>query len=331
MTVGGEAMKRLLATAVLPLALVLACGKGSSSAPTVASFCQQKAGAECQPALIGACASGTTDECVTAREAACMQFAEAALSDPNRVLNQNNIGNCISKTKAAFSTGATIPFSTLTSIDLACNYVFQGSAKQLSDPCTSQYDCAGKTDGSIICDKGFCATASTVAAGHACGDPGEICAANYYCAKNSSDLYTCVASATSGQPCSASVPCAQDLRCANGTCTTLVDVGGACAADSDCAASAPYCDPYVQGEGVCEVGLSFAPGSTSCAAFTSASAGSGGAGGGAGAGSGTGGAGGGSPGSGGAPAAAGGTSGGGAAGSGGTLDAGDSSGLGGAI
>ncbi len=46
------------------------------------------------------------------------------------------------------------------SIDLACSYVFQGKGVRSTDTCTTQFDCAGATNGTIICDAAqtLCAT-----------------------------------------------------------------------------------------------------------------------------------------------------------------------------
>ena len=40
----------------------------------------------------------------------------------------------------------------MASINLACQYVFQGTVKLLDATCSTQFDCAGTTNGSIICD-----------------------------------------------------------------------------------------------------------------------------------------------------------------------------------
>ncbi len=275
---------RLSRAAALALLMTAGCSGGGSSTPiTVSNFCEQKAEAECQ--VVSQCAPITMDACTTARKSICMAFATQATSDPKRVFTPANISDCIGKIKAAYGNNAPITPTTLATIDRACNYVFQGAGKALTDSCTTRYDCAGSTSGSVICDKGLCATQTTISANQPCGNPGEVCATNNYCAKNSGGVFVCMAAGQAAATCDATTPCAQNLRCGSGTCTTLVAAGGACTADGDCVASEPYCDPFVPGTPACDQGLSFAPGSASCTAFiTPSTGGGGGAGGGTGAG-----------------------------------------------
>ena len=69
--------------------------------------------------------------------------------------------DCVNRSHAAYSSTNAITPQTLADIDRACNYVFQGNKKLLTDTCTNQYQCAGKTDGSVVCDRGFCANSSS--------------------------------------------------------------------------------------------------------------------------------------------------------------------------
>ena len=137
------------------------------------------------------------------------------------------MGDCIGKLKSAYGSTNPITPSTQASIDLACNYVFQGKLALLTptDACTTQFDCAGTTNGSIICDPAqhLCATSSEERAGQQCSDVGAVCATNSYCATNGA-VSVCTAEGTSGaaSACSATVPCDSNSRCANGICMPLV-------------------------------------------------------------------------------------------------------------
>jgi hypothetical protein len=280
-------MKRLngWSVAVVLLSLVGCKGGGSGGPSTTADFCTQYADAICQIASgCGASMSG----CVTYQEAQCAMNAARATSNGKRVYTPGNASACINAVSSAYGgSNPVITVQTMTNITLACEYVFQGNAKLLTDACTTQFDCAGATNGSIICDKSFCAmTASPTAAGQPCGNPGQVCVTDNYCAANASGVQVCTADAVSGAACG-STPCAQNLRCSNGICTTLLPSGSVCAANSDCASSAAYCDPYVNPP-VCTMALNFSTGSPSCNCIAGGSCAGGGAGGAGGAGGSTG-------------------------------------------
>jgi len=302
--------KKLFGAAMLTtLVLGLGCGGGGGTAVTEASFCMQKAEAECQ--VTERCASDKA-ACLTERQGVCAQFSAEAKVSGKRVFTPGNVGACINKTKSVYAKTSPITPQDMTDMDEACNYVFQGTGMVLLAECDVKYDCKDR----VICDKGFCAIAMTKPVGQGCGDSGDICATGSYCTENTAGNKVCTAKAMTGATCSATVPCLEALRCANGTCGDRVASGMACTANSDCATAAPYCDPFAGNR--CDQGLSFASFSPSCADYGSPT-GAGGSGGGAGGstGGGAGGSTGGSGGTGGGAAGSGGT-GGGAAGSGGT-------------
>ena len=60
------------------------------------------------------------------------------------------------------------------------------------------------------------------------------------------------------------VPCIPTMRCASSTGTCVPDALAteSCQTSDDCAAAAPYCDPYIGQK--CTVGLSFAGGAAAC-------------------------------------------------------------------
>ena len=248
----------------LPLALFAGCkGGGSGSPATVADFCTQYADAVCQITTT-TCVGVTMASCTTFQEGVCTTLATQAMADGKRIFAPANQQDCINKVKAAFSSTNPITPTTQASIDLACNYVFQGKGVQLTDSCTTQFDCAGTTNGTIICDAAqkLCATSTSVAGNKQCGDVGDVCATNFYC--SSATVPVCTAEGTSGaaSPCSALTPCDSNSRCAAGTCMPLVAAGLACTADSDCASDG-YCDRFGNSP-ACDKGLSFANNSPSC-------------------------------------------------------------------
>ena len=254
---------KFLGATVLPLLLFAGCKGGGSSTPTtVDDFCSQYADAVCQ---INCGPPMTT--CVTFQEGLCHTFQAQATAGGKRIFNASNMGDCIGKIKAAFSSTNPITPSTQASIDLACNYVFQGKLALLTptDVCSTQFDCAGATNGSIICDPAqhLCATQLPKGVGQQCSDVGSVCATNSYCATTGA-VSVCTADGTSAaaSACSATVPCDSNSRCSNGICMPLVASHANCSDTSDCA-SGGFCDPF-SSPAVCDTGLTFSTNSPSC-------------------------------------------------------------------
>jgi hypothetical protein len=257
-------MKRLngWSVAVVLLSLVGCKGGGSGGPATPAEFCIQYAEAVCQ---IATPCGVTPETCTNFQQSLCTANSTQAMADIKRTYNVGNAQDCINKVKAAYGSSSPITPPTLATIDRACNYAFQGKGVQLTDTCTTAYDCAGATDGTIICDPSqhLCAKTITVGGTQQCSAVGDVCAQDYYCATNASNVQICTAAAASGEACSATVPCAHGLRCAGGACSSLIQATVACSADSDCVSTAPYCDPYTT-PSKCDSGLLFAAGSNSC-------------------------------------------------------------------
>ena len=150
--------KKLFGAAMLTtLVSGLGCGGGGDSPVTEASFCMQKADAECQVAE--RCAAEKT-ACLSERQAICTQFATAAKASGMRKFTPGNVSACIDKTRSVYAkTSAITPTDMADMLD-ACSYVFQGTGEVLNASCDVKYDCKGK----VVCDKGFCATSMTKAA-----------------------------------------------------------------------------------------------------------------------------------------------------------------------
>jgi hypothetical protein len=249
---------------LLPLVTLGCSGGGSGSPETLTQFCSDYAAAICQIA-VNPCGL-SMDACTTYQTGQCMAMASAATTGTKRVFTPGNTGDCINKLKSAFGSTNPITPATTASINLACQYVFQGPGKTLTDTCATQFDCAGATNGSIICDQAhkLCAMSQTVSGTGQCGEVGDVCSTNFYCAMNSSGVSLCTAAGTStaASPCSATMPCDSNSRCATGTCMPLVKAGEACTFDSDCA-SGGYCDHY-GGSPTCDDGILFSKGSQTC-------------------------------------------------------------------
>ena len=254
-------MKKVRAWSVVVLLAAAGCGGGGGSSSTVADFCSQYATNMC--GIASTCGIQPT-ACVTYQTSQCMTFANAAVASGKRMYTPGNTSNCLNKIKAAYTGAKVVTPADQAAIDLACNYVFQGKAAVLTGACTTQFDCAGATDGSIICDPTakLCAMKTTVNSGAQCSAVGAVCAQDSYCAANSAGVLLCAPAAKMGESC-ATVPCDHNTRCVNGLCAALAQTGETCSSNSDCVSTAPYCNPYVSPP-ICNAGLGFAVGAPSC-------------------------------------------------------------------
>jgi hypothetical protein len=303
----------MLLGAMSPL-LASSCGGGGSAKPaTVTDFCDAYAAAVCQ--VSNACGGDpSVDTCKAAQKMNCAAMAMNATASGMRVFTPANMSACTSLTNNLYSQNTPITPTQMDAATDKCNYVFQGTVMKGAS-CTTKYDCAG-TPGTVICDKGVCATQTLKNLGDGCSDAGAVCNTGSYCKMGTNGFYTCVAKVGATMACDATTPCLESLRCSSlGKCTDRVGMGMMCASNSDCASTAPFCDPFANG-GTCDAGLRFAPGSASCAQFGMSTGAAGMSGGAAGMTGGTAGAAGGTAGSDGGAAGAGG----GAAGSDGATD-----------
>ncbi|MES1206185.1 MAG: hypothetical protein ABUS79_09635 [Pseudomonadota bacterium] len=240
---------------------VMGCGGGGSSTPTSADFCTQYAKAVC--GISSACAI-TAASCEMYQAAQCNTAAAAAVAGGKRVFAPGNMNNCLNKVKAAYNGSTIITPQKMADIKLACGYVFQGTGKQLSGSCTTQFECAGATDGSVICDPQakVCASKKNVNGGDPCG-VGDVCPQDFSCIPNAAGVSVCTADAKMGESC-ATTPCDHTTRCVAGACAALAQAGEACGSDGDCGSGAPYCNDYVSPGPKCSAGLQFAAGLASC-------------------------------------------------------------------
>jgi len=241
------------------LAAVFA-GCDDKDAPlTQAQFCEQKAKHECQVATR---CGVMTDVCVAARSDECRDFAKES-STVTRAYKSDNVGPCLDKTKSVYAK-STITQTDLAALNEACGRVFEGSSTT-TDSCTVDYDCLGP----LVCDKAKCGARVAKNKGEQCSNAGEVCALGSYCASSDNGSHLCTARATKGQPCSATAPCLENLRCNGATCADRFGIGETCANNDDCASAAPYCDR--DNQNTCQVGLMFAPKAPACSAYGAAS------------------------------------------------------------
>ncbi len=266
---------RFVLGATLSGGALLACAVTASDPyPDVATFCTAKATAECQIAATCAILPAT---CQTWRDSLCNGDALQAMTDGLRKYTPGNAPACIQALNRWYGGGNTaIPYVDFIgpgSITDTCERVFTGNLAQAAS-CTSPYDCANGAACAPVAPMStafICADAVQVDAGSLCGQAGQECATDTYCALQPTSAYACVPSATEGQPCSPTgTPCVSADRCAaNGatsfSCEPRVAPGMPCSSDSDCLPAAPYCDPNAGS--ICTLGLTFAVLSADCTAY----------------------------------------------------------------
>jgi hypothetical protein len=226
---------------------------------TTTEFCADYAKAICQ---ISATCVFDASACTTFQTAQCMTNVANAETGA-RQYNQPNGKACIDALNANGAYGGnptTISAASLASISAICDKAVVGNVAS-DKPCTGDNDCSG----TLVCAPygtgKLCAAVVQKNLGDICGDPGDECQGDSYCAMQAGAAPQCVATPTAGQPCSATIPCGTSDRCQSGTCQARAGLLAACTTNDDCGPTAPYCDPYA---GKCTPGLSFALGSTDC-------------------------------------------------------------------
>jgi hypothetical protein len=243
-----------------------ACGGGSSSKPpTEVDYCSQRAAKECDGVALNC--SVTAIDCQTARVAICStEVSSIESTQPARPFRPENIGACVSKTAEIYKKSPITP-ADRAAVAAVCGRVFSGM-KKANDVCaTSDFEC----DAGLICDTTLatprCAAPRTVGATAFCNNPGELCPTGTYCA-GAPGARMCTPRLAEGKMCDpVSLPCLESFYCPASTsmCTKKLGVTLACALDSDCAPTAPYCDPF---NGMtCDVGFAPSPNAPECASF----------------------------------------------------------------
>jgi len=246
-------------------ALAVACSSSSAADPFPSSgdFCTAVANAECTN-VSSLCGNDAT-ACKTARASYCNSLAAGGTSKEidlfsvtgtGRKYTSSNVQSCIDQVNKIYAQRIITP-KDFKDTQAICNKVFQGTADK-NQACTVDADCQG----SYICDKKFCATKVDKNLSDPCGNPGDICDDTSYCAAGTPNI--CTARGKMNDACSADKPCTTDLYC-NGVCQAKKTSGAPCVASTDCADSAPYCDPNNTMK--CDAGISFAVGAAACKPF----------------------------------------------------------------
>ena len=218
------------------LALVACSSDDAGPYDSSDGYCTARAAAECN-GLAKKCGA-SSDACNKERVSICTSANTTALAQ-GLTYHSDQVQACIDSINDTYKDNAadTTPDEEATTTAV-CARIYTGT-KQANETCTTTSDCQGS---SLICDRGVCATQTSVALKAPCNNPGDVCVTDSYCqVESGTQVSFCVAKNALGDICSADAPCIESLRCIN-TCVARVGAGQSCSSDGDCDINAPYCD-----------------------------------------------------------------------------------------
>jgi hypothetical protein len=242
------------------------CSSPANPYPNTDSFCNAWATTVCK---IGSVCQFDANSCQTYQATQCQRTVQTDLAAGRRY-NQNNVQACIDALNAAYgSNNTTVQASDIASYTATCDKVFGATAGHHA-ACTVDSDCS--TSGDVCAGAPgvapTCVTPTPKLGGDVCADPGDVCPTSYYCAPQMGTS-KCVSAASTGQSCSATVPCGGGLHCVNGSCQALAGMSDGCSTTADCSQTPTplYCDVFTDSIApvpICVTALSFARGSVDC-------------------------------------------------------------------
>ncbi len=241
------------------MVVLAVAGCGSGGVPiTPTQFCNEFAQAVCDAVASACLVTHTACTSVQVTQCTANQVRAAAAG---RDFLPPNAEACLSKVRDVYgklNQGAVaLQAADVLAMDSTCSDTYRGSEVAFG-PCSIDQDCV---DG-LICDKGFCGTSTTKAAGAQCANVGETCPQGFYCGATTSGVLVCEAKLGVQAACDDANPCLEDLRCAGGVCAEQLGVGEACTSNQDC--STGFCEPYAR---KCANDIRFANGSAACLAL----------------------------------------------------------------
>jgi len=210
--------------------------------PTASAFCQAVAEAECNDTVVEVCSGATPDtveesrpNCITARRAAC---------NPENLPKYNSAAapDCIAKRKDVIKDAILSLVEIEEAMEACLPVLSRGGVK--GSTCSEHIDCDTANDLRCIIAlgdaAGICDVPESIPAGDDCSAVNAVCQDGYYC--DTGDH--CVSSPGVNATCSATVPCADGLKCSletSGVCLQKADDAQPCMVAEDC--SGGFCLP----------------------------------------------------------------------------------------
>jgi hypothetical protein len=233
------------------------------------AYCRGRGEAECNDAVIAACALPSKDSCITKRQAVCnMEIPLGRVYDPSQA------EACLAKVSEAYA-NAILTKPEIEAYQDACAPLFSGTGVKDS-PCRVDEDCKlsdgykcilmtiaapdGGADGGETTVTGSCQVPKTVSGGDSCAEIDSFCPEGYHCGVQK----YCIANSLEGQMCSESLPCKPTLKCsATGTCELKLPDSSSCMVDDDCTNDICLKSPTAS-SGLCVSQITLAPSEPFC-------------------------------------------------------------------
>lgn len=242
---------------------------------TLEEFCQARAAAECSPAVVNACESGSATTCAELRESACLASAPQGTSYVAK-----NAKACVELTREVYAKAA-LSSAEVGLLAHAClDDLFSGPG-EAREPCTTSLDC--NTAVGLECRlpsplapgmpaTGKCLVPNLVASGESCAGEADRCQTGLFCATSTR---VCMPAVGVNQVCEAGVEgaCVAGSVCKGGAgpiepprCFALEPAGAHCTDDAECADG--LCDRLAaNGNGSCTATLQLVSIAASCQGF----------------------------------------------------------------
>ena len=251
----------------ISLGVVLAGCTGKSPEPLpkypdANSYCNGRAQAECNDAVIAACAVPTKEKCISSRQSACNAAVPAGKS-----YDSSKAEDCIAKVGAGYG-DAKLTKDEIAAYSEACALLFNGTGIKDSY-CMADGDCrvseglrcvllAAPAIGDANTGQvaGTCQVPKMAQGGDSCAAVDAMCVAGYHCGAS----MHCDINGALGEPCSDALPCKDTFKCsAAGRCEAKLADGTACTTGNQCASS--IC---LEQTNICVSQVTFAPNEPFC-------------------------------------------------------------------
>jgi hypothetical protein len=231
-------LRKHLSWVWLPLALAGACSGAKAGTDPVdpletrSGFCERWGKSACSAEVVDRCLAADATVCAESQTV----FCETIL--PGSGYSKQFAQVCLNAVKAAYADAELTREEHDTVIDLGppCDKLIEGPG-QVGDACSGKdSDCNTLEDLKCVArpgETGTCQVPTIVGGGRSCRQLHETCEEGFFC-----NGENCIERLGEGSLCSASAPCAEDLKCEGPdgaqTCVPKAELGGPCGNENDC-------------------------------------------------------------------------------------------------